>query len=80
VSNYNFESLKGFEEEILVAAEVINGTGDVKLVVSPPGTGGEESVIVHFTPDQALAFARLVSQQAHEAMRAKWDEDNLSHG
>jgi hypothetical protein len=80
VSNYNHESLKGFEELVIIGAEVINGTGDVKLTVRQHEGEDADTVILHFTPDQALDFARLLSRQAHEARRAKWNEENLYHG
>ncbi len=78
MSNYNRESLKGFEELVIVGAEVVNGTGDVTLYARQHDGEDAESVILHFTPTQALDFARLLSQQAHEAMRAKWNEDHLT--
>jgi hypothetical protein len=80
VSNYNRESLKGFEEQIVVGAEVVNGTGGVQLFAREHNGEDADSVIFNFTPEQALDFARLLSQQAHEAMRAKWNEANINSG
>jgi hypothetical protein len=77
VSNYDLESLKDFEEQVTVGAEIVNGTGDVKLVARQHPGDDADTVILHFTPERALDFARLLSQQAHEAMRAKWNEENL---
>lgn len=80
MSNSNWESLRGFEGLIVVGAEVINGTGDVGLRFEAEPVPGIDTAIVHFTltPDEALDLAKLLSQQAHEAMRAKWNEDNIS--
>jgi hypothetical protein len=80
MSNSNWESLRGFEGLILVGAEVMNGTGEVglKFEAEPiPGIAAE-GVDFTLTPEEALEFARLLSRQAHEAMRAKWDEHNLT--
>jgi hypothetical protein len=81
VSNYGKESLRGFEDEVTVAAEIINGTGEVRLELHEdrePALGGDVDMLFSFTPEQALDLARLLSRQAHEAMRAKWDEENLT--
>ena len=80
MSNYNTGSLKGFEEQVFVGAEVVNGTGDVKFTARQDDGEDAGTVILHFTPEQALDLARLLSQQAHEAMRAKWDEANINSG
>lgn len=74
MSNYNWETLPGFD--IGVGAEIINGTGMVRINAHH----GEDTVILTMTSDHALDFARLLSQQAHEAMRAKWNEDNILSG
>lgn len=80
MSNYNWKSLRGYEDLILVGAEVINGTGEVGLKFETEPVPGIEPGIVHFTlaPEDALEFAKLLSQQAHEAMRARWNEHNLT--
>jgi hypothetical protein len=80
MGNSNWESPRGYEGLILVGAEVINGTGEVGLKFEAEPVPGIEPGIVHFTltPEEALEFARLLSRQAHEAMRAKWDERNLT--
>lgn len=80
MSNSNWESLPGFEGLIVVGAEVVNGTGEVGLrFEDEPVPGIESDTIVYtLTPEQALDFARLLSRQAHEAMRAKWEEKNIS--
>ena len=80
MSNYDREALRGFGERVIVGAEVVNGTGDVMLFARQHDGEDSHSVILHFTPDQALDFARLLSQQAHEAMRAKWNEANILSG
>ena len=80
MSNYDRESLRGFGERVIVSAEVVNGTGDVMLFARQHDGEDSDSVILHFTPDQALDFARLLSQQAHEAMRAKWNGANILSG
>ena len=74
MSNYNWESLRGFD--IGIGAEVVNGTGMVRVNAHD----GDDTVILNMSADQALDFARLLSQQAHEAMRAKWNEDNILSG
>jgi len=74
VSNYDWETLPGFD--VSVGAEVVNGTGQVRINAHQD----EDTVILTMTPDQALDFAKLLSQQAHEAMRAKWDEANILSG
>jgi hypothetical protein len=80
VSNSNWESLEGFEGLIVAGAEVINGTGEVGLRFEAEPVPGIDAAIVHFTltPDEALEFAKLLSRQAHEAMRAKWNESNIN--
>jgi hypothetical protein len=80
MSNCNWEPLRGYEGLILVGAEVINGTGEVGLKFESEPVPGIDPDIVHFTltPEEALEFARLLSRQAHEAMRAKWNEHNLT--
>lgn len=84
MSNCNWESLRGFEEQVLVGAEVVNGTGEVrlKLYQKPESMRGEDGDVVFLTmtTGQALDFALLLSQQAHEAMRAKWNEDHVLSG
>ena len=82
VSNYNWESLPGFEEQVTVGAEVINSTGEVELRFWQDPAGpvkGGESVYLSMTADKALEFARLLSRQAHEAIRAKWNEENITY-
>ena len=81
VSNCNWERLRGYEEQILVGAEVVNGTGEVRLeFLQEPASPDSESLFLTMTPDGALDFAKLLSRQAHEAMRAKWDEANINSG
>jgi hypothetical protein len=81
VSNYDWERLRGFEKQVLVGAEIVNGRGDVWLKVFDDETDQASSYIhLRMTPDQALDFAKLLSRQAHEAMRAKWDEANILSG
>ena len=84
VSNCNWENLRGFEGRILVGAEIVNGTGEVRLRLfeTAEPLRGEDGDAVFFTltADQALDFARLLSQQAHEAMRAKWNEAHILFG
>jgi hypothetical protein len=80
VSNYSKEALRGFEDNITVGAEIANGTGEVMLTASQHDGDDADTVILHFTPEQALDFARLLSRQAHEAMRAKWNEENIVPG
>ena len=80
MSNYNYESLPGFEEQVIVGAEIINGTGQVELRLwqNPAGrVDGGEAVYLCIDAKKALEFARLLSQQAHEAIRAKWNEENI---
>ena len=74
VSNYNWEPLPGFD--VGVGAEVVNGTGTVRVNAH----AGEDTVILNMSAEQALDFARLLSQQAHEAMRAHWNESNINSG
>lgn len=76
MSNCNFEALRGFEDRIIVGAEVVNGTGEVRVEFYQ-ATDDFSGVHHTLTPEQALDLARLLSQQAHEAMRAKWNEENL---
>ncbi len=82
MSNSNWESLCGFEGHIMVGAEVVNGTGDVSLRFEEEAepAPGQERGIVHFTLTcgEALELAKLLSRQAHEAMRAKWNERNIT--
>lgn len=80
MSNYNWESLKGFEEQVSVSAEVINGTGDVRVDVKQEPREDAEMVMLHMTPEQALDFAVLLANQAHEAMRVRWKERHLFNG
>jgi hypothetical protein len=81
VSNSNWEHLRGYEDRILVGAEVINGTGEVGLkFFEEAGPDKGDMVFFTLTIDAALDFARLLSAQAHEAMRAKWNESNLNVG
>jgi hypothetical protein len=77
MSNYNWEPLKGYEDNILVGAEVVNGTGTVGLRLS--NEAEPEPVYLYFdlTPEEALDFAKLLSKQAHEAMQARWNERHL---
>ena len=65
---------------IVVGAEVVNGTGDVGLRFEAEPVPGIEAATVDFTltPGEALDFAKLLSRQAHEAMRAKWNESNIN--
>ena len=81
MSNCNWEGLRDYERQVLVGAEVANGTGEVSLrfFQDPSGDGGD-AVFLTMTPDRALDFARLLSQQAHEAMRARWNEANINSG
>jgi hypothetical protein len=78
VSNYNWESLKGFEDQVLVGAEVVNGTGDVKLNTRQHAGGDSDAVILTMPAEKALDLARLISRQAHDAMRQQWNEANLT--
>jgi hypothetical protein len=74
VSNYDWETLPGFD--VSVGAEIVNGTGQVRINAHQ----GEDTVILTMPAERALDFARLLSQQAHEAMRAKWNEANILSG
>jgi len=78
VSNYNWERLRGYEEQILVGNEEVNGTGLVylKLCYQDP----DQSCHLLLPAEDALEFAKLLSRQAHEAMRVKWDEANILSG
>lgn len=81
MSNCNWEHLRGYEEHVLVGAEVVNGTGEVRLrLYQEAGDVDAGAVHLNMTADEALDFARLLSQQAHEAMRAKWNEVNILSG
>ena len=81
MSNYDWERLRGFEKQVLVGAEIVNGRGDVWLkVYDDESDEASGHVHLNMTADQALDFAKLLSQQAHEAMRAKWNEDNILSG
>ena len=81
MSNFDWERLHGFEKQVLVGAEIVNGRGDVWLKVYDDETDQASSyVYLHMTPGQALDFAKLLSRQAHEAMRAKWDEAHILSG
>jgi hypothetical protein len=77
VSNYNWEHLRGYENQVLVGAEIINGTGRVYLKICQDP---DESVHLLLTAEDALEFAKLLSRHAHEAMRAKWNEANILSG
>jgi hypothetical protein len=82
VSNYNWESLPGFEEQVKVGAEVINGIGQVALRFwqDPDGSAGDgEAVFLDMGAEKVLELARLLSRQAHEAIRAKWNEENITY-
>ena len=79
MSNYDWEHLRGFEKQVLVGAEMTGREVYLKLYQEPEDDAGE-SVHLHMTSDQALDFAKLLSQQAHEAMRAKWNEANILSG
>jgi hypothetical protein len=82
VSNYNFKSLPGFEEQVIIGAEVINATGRVTLRFwqDPDGSAGDgEAVYLDMDAEKALELARLLSRQAHEAIRAKWNDENITH-
>ena len=74
MSNYNWETLPGFD--VSVGAEVVNGTGEVRINAHQH----EDTVILTMDAERALDLARLLSQQAHEAMRAKWNEANINSG
>lgn len=80
MGNYSREALKGFEEQVIVGAEVVNGTGDVMLTARQHEGDDAETVILHMTPEQALDFAVLLANQAHEAMRQQWKERHLFSG
>jgi hypothetical protein len=82
VSNYDWKHLRGYEERILVGAEEVNGTGEVRLRIEEgtPGTDGRNGVFLSMPADDALEFAKLLSRQAHQAMRVKWNEANILSG
>ena len=82
MSNYDWERLRGYEEQVLVGAEEVNGTGEVRLRIEEgfPGTEGWNGVFLSMSADDALEFAKLLSRQAHKAMRAKWNEANINSG
>jgi hypothetical protein len=82
VSNYGWERLRGYEEQIMVGAGEVNGTGEVCLRIEEgvPGTDGWNGFFLSMSADDALEFARLLSRQAHEAMRDKWNEANILSG
>ena len=70
MSNYDRELL--FGGQVRVGAEVINGTGDVQVDVAQGPGEDAESVMLSMTPEQALDFARLLADKAHEAMAVRW--------
>ncbi len=77
MSNYNFESFKGYEGRIVGGPEVINGTGNVQLKFfenADQDTG--DAVFFTITADECLDLATWLSRHAFEARRAKWAEDN----
>ena len=74
MSNYDWVTLQDFD--VSVGAEVVNGTGQVRVNAHQD----DDTVILTMPAERALDFARLLSQQAHEAMRAKWNEDNILSG
>ena len=82
MSNCGWERLRGYEEQVLVGAEEVNGTGEVRLRVEQGTPGTEEwmGVFLSMSIDDALEFAKLLSRQAHNAMRAKWNEANILSG
>jgi hypothetical protein len=82
VSNSNWESLPGFENLIVVGAEVVQGTGMVGLRLEAEPVPGIESatLLYSLTAEDALYLAKLLARQAHEAMLAKWQEENLNIG
>jgi hypothetical protein len=73
MSNYNFqdlpESLAEYADQIGIAAEVINATGDVQLrfFSGDPDAAGTESVFLHLKIRQARDLAEAIWQAACEA-------------
>ena len=80
MSNYNWKALKGLEELVSVGAEVVNGTGQVQVRVRQEPGEEAEKVFLGMTAGQALDFASLLADQAHEAMREQWKERHLYGG
>lgn len=81
MSNYNFESPRGYEGRIIGGPEVVNGTGQVRLRFyesAEPDQG--EAVFIDMPAEDCLNLAGWLSRLAFEAMHVKWKEDNLTHG
>jgi hypothetical protein len=69
MSNYDYTTLEGFEEQVIVGAEMINGTGQVVMKTYESADPNAEPVFLAFTPDEALKLSRLLAEKADEALR-----------
>jgi len=69
MSNYDYTGLPGFEEQVIVGAEMINGTGQVLLKVYESADEDAEAVFLTFTPDETFRFSKLLAEKADEALR-----------
>jgi transcriptional regulator len=76
MSNYSYNTLPGFEEQVIVGAEEINGTGEVVLKVYDEADD-EEGVYLKFTPEETLELSRLLAEKANEALANK---ARINHG
>ena len=78
MSNYDFESLPGYEGRIVAGPEIINGTGQVWLKFFEEADQDKGAMVFfNMTADEVLDLAKFLSRIAFEAKRAKWNEENL---
>lgn len=81
MSNFNFDSFKGYEGRIVAGPEVINGTGEVSLkFFENADQDSGNMVFFRMGADEVLELARWLADKAWEAKRQKWCEENLLSG
>ena len=78
VGNFDWQLLDGYD--FSVGAEIVNGTGEVRINARDEAAPDEAALIVNMPAEKALDLARLLARQAHEAMRAKFVNDHVTSG
>lgn len=78
MSNYDWQAIEGYG--LSVGAEIMNGTGEVRISVLEETAPDDDVVTVDMPAEKALDLARLIARQAHEAMRAKFVSDHITSG
>lgn len=78
LSNYDWETLPGYD--LSVGAEVMNGTGEVRINARNEAEPDRDALILDMPAEKALDLAVLIARQAHEAMRAKFTSDHITSG